>query len=651
MSDLAPSSSLPNGSSGKAIVDPPSTSASAPASAEAARASTPGLQTAASAWVLRVRTQVREGSVRAIFKRQNPSRRLVISYTLAELRAQMDVGAGQPLRLVAPKNEASAGDASQWRCDCPVGVGTETLCLHAALAARGLTDPVEAGEADADEAPDPSFVAQMEVSSGLANAAAHSQAMLERADDGIRVLEATVTKGANGLVCNCPLGSAPSCLHRVLVDAWARGARPARVTAGAVAAIAQAITARTGSDSADAEMDRPKQGERLPPEDVERFKPILERCDVLVSELLTFGLQRMSKATLERVDSLVMLARSAGVRDAAPREAGLGRLVRALEALRQVLDEFLQRLVTTTEREVLRALGVVRNLCRAVRANTGALPLIDFAGATQQEYEPVAVLDVQGLGFEAWVTPTGFAGVTTYVADCRTGRIYTRTQALPAELAEQFASRNWSSGWSDQLAAQPAFGGRSENGLDLAKNRFLLSGALLAQDSGRLSGSSKTQLAKRPPLPLDDARLRPTLLLGAGDAVRIARRLGFDALGRPPSSPPVALIPLKAISDSHFDDATQELSIGFLTTSDVELSCVLTYREDRELWFNNLERLTRAASPPRAIFGRLQLDAGGFRVEPITAYFEKGSPRHLTHGVLDVPARSEKQVVSIEVKS
>ena len=79
------------------------------------------------------------------------------------------------------------------------------------------------------------------------------------------------------------------------------------------------------------------------------------------------------------------------------------------------------------------------------------------------------------------------------------------------------------------------------------------------------------------------------------------------------------------------------------------LPCRITWRQDRHLWVENLEKLTRALSPPKAVLARFQLGAGGFRIEPLTAYFEKGAPQHLTYKPLDVPARAAPQVVPVPV--
>ncbi|HSN98163.1 MAG TPA: hypothetical protein VLS89_07690, partial [Candidatus Nanopelagicales bacterium] len=377
-------------------------------------------------------------------------------------------------------------------------------------------------------------------------------------------------------------------------------------------------------------------GERLPQEDVERFLPVLERVDALVAEIVSLGLQRVTEATLERIESLALAARALGVRDAAPRDAGLGRVVRTLDRLRQVVGEIRARIVTTTELDVLRELSVLRNLARAIRANTGALPLADFAGATQQEYVEAGVVDAQGLGFEAWTTPAGFAGVTAFVADLRTGRVLTRTNTLPAEIASGLAARGWgTTSWAEQLAAQSAFAGVSISFLDLGRGRYLLTGAQIAPDSGRLSGSGKTQLARRAPVPLDDPRLRPSVLLDAGDAARIAGRLGFDPLGRAPSSPPVALIPVRAVSSARFDRMTQRMTMVIETARGARALCALTYREERSLWLDNLERLGKAQVTPDALFCRLRLEDGALALEPITAYYKGAGPRHLTHEPLE----------------
>jgi hypothetical protein len=614
---------------------------------------TPGLTTAAQGWALAGRASEGAGRVRATFAR-GEGREVAITYELGARRATLDAGGGRVVALSLSTDPAGAIDPASWTCSCPAaGVAA---CLHVALAARGLAEEAEHDEGGGvdlgEDAPDPRYAADLELSPGLAAAAARSDAAIERIEGGgLRVLAATVTPAAGGgLACDCPMRDAPACLHRALAAAWGRGERHAHADAAAPRAT-PAAPAGGAAAAAAAGAPAARAGEELPAEDVDRFRPTLDRVEALVAELVSFGLQRATPATLERVDALVIAARALGVRDGAPRHAGLGRIARGLERLRQILGEFQARLVTTTELDVLGELAVLRNLARAVRANTGALPLADFAGATQQEYLEVPAIDAQGLGFEAWTTPAGFAGVTAFVADLRSGRVLTRTNTLPADLAADFASRGWSSNsWADQLAAQPAFAGASVTYLDLARNRFLLSGAMVAPDSGRLSGSGKTQLGKRPPIPLDDPKLRPSTILGAADAVRIASRLGFDPLGRPPSSPPVAILPVRSISASRFDRASQRLSLAVETDRGARVGCALTYRDDRALWIDNLERLARAVTPPRALFVRLRLDGGALVIEPLTAYFEKGPPRHLTYKPLDVEVKRPATTPGEEVK-
>ena len=440
------------------------------------RVASAGLQTALAAWVLSDRAAPGEGSVRAVFKRRAPAQRLEISYALKEGRASLDAGAGRVLRL-SVRGEDVAGDPSAWTCDCPAG--RELVCLHAALAARGLAEDVEAGAPGEDEAPDPSFACALEAPSGMLAAAERSRAALERVGEGIRVLGATVTRGASRTRLRLPHG------RRARVPAPAAGGRLGAGPPAGAPGRRRHRRARPGRRPRRAvpEERAPRAGEQLPPQDVERFRPIVDRADALVAELLTFGLQRMTKVTLERVDTLVLRPARPGCATAPRATPAWGGWCARWRGCARCWRSSWPR-VTTTELDVLHALAVVRNLGRALRANTGALPLIDFAGPTQQEYEQVPVLDVQGLGFEAWVTPTGFAGTTVYVADCRTGRIYTRSNTLPEDLASRMAAESWSASWADQLAAQPAFAGRSESYLELARSRFLLSGALLAQDSG-----------------------------------------------------------------------------------------------------------------------------------------------------------------------
>jgi HAMP domain-containing protein len=368
-------------------------------------------------------------------------------------------------------------------------------------------------------------------------------------------------------------------------------------------------------------------GETLAAEDLSRFDPILVCIDTLLTDLILWGLDRTTAATLERIESLRIAAESTGVRPNAPRHAGLGRLAGALSRLGTRLREYSGRVVTTTELDVLAEIAVTLNLLRAIRANTGALPLSDFAGATHKEYVPAPPLDVQGLGLEAWISP-GYAGVTAYVADLRTGRILTRTATRQAGAAQARPPADWAA----ELAEGHAFGKSPRTLRDLASHRFVLSGALLAPDSGRLSGSQETALAERPRLPQGHPRLRAFMLLGRGDAVRIARRLVFDPLGRPPHSPPVALLPVLSMTASDFDQKTQELSFQVTLPGGTHMDCRLTFRDDRETWIDQLETLSRTSPPPRHLFARLSLQGGALRIEPLTAYFRDEPPQHLTLG-------------------
>jgi hypothetical protein len=87
---------------------------------------------------------------------------------------------------------------------------------------------------------------------------------------------------------------------------------------------------------------------------------------------------------------------------------------------------------------------------------------------------------------------------------------------------------------------------------------------------------------------------------------------------------------------SRFDRATQRLGLELTTKSGARLVSGIAYRDDRALYLDNLEKLARATPPPKLVFGRLKVDSEGFGIEPLTAYFDKGRPRHLTFRELDV---------------
>lgn len=583
-----------------------------------------GLEAAGALWRIRNRSTPREGVVRAAFA--HAAQRYDVSVDLNQGRARADRGRGHASLLILQRGPGEAADPRAWTCDCPAGAALGA-CLHATLVTAALVREVES--LAEDDVPDARFARGVAASSGLVAAAEKYRASIDKLDDSVRVGDAIVDLRGQALGCDCPLGDASTCLHRVVVDAWARGARPARPTSGVAiswaGAIAQAPTDERAESTA---------GERLPDEDVVRFAPVIERVESLSAEMICFGLQRTSAATLERIFALITEARALGVRDAAPRHAGLGRLIRALERLVELVRQFQERVVTTSELDVVRELSIMRNIIRAIRANAGALPLSEFAGATQMEYEAAPALDVQGIGFEVWTTLAGFGGVTAYVADLRTGQILTRTNAL--------ALADLPSGWPESLASQAAFAGNSTSFADVARGRFLLSGAQIAREAARLSGSSKTQLAKRDPIALDDPKLRRLTIAGVADALRIARRLGFDPLGRPPASPPMGLVPVESIEPAEWDRRTQTLRLA-IKTKGARLPVAIGYRDSIKLYVDNLERLSKAETKPAFILCRVRA-AAELGLEPITAYYQgtakDGSPRlerkHLTFKELDV---------------
>ena len=580
-----------------------------------------GLDTVIAAWALVDRSEQR-GRVRATFARRAPNRKWSFAYAADHRAATLDAGDGRNVALVAI-DEA-------WRCDCPAS-HSSLPCLHVALVARGLTDAIDEASLGEGDAPDPAYAVEIsEASEGLWAAARASKQSLERGDGCIRVQSATI-RGVDGkLVCDCPMGDMPACLHRILVSQWARGERSAR--GKSVGAIAGAIGMATPAAAAGAGL-RARGGETLAPEEMERFAPLLVRIESLIAELLTFGLQRMSAGTLERTDALIAFAAGITKRDAAPRDAWVGRIVRSLKPLRTLLQQFQEHIVTITELVVLREIAIVHNLVRAMRSNTGALPLAEFAGSVQQEFDPIPALDIQGLGLEVWTAVSGHQGVTAYTLDLRSGRMLTRSESKPAELAERAA--NSAAGWADQAIAASAFSGTTITLADIARERYLVQGALAAE-SGRLSGSGKTQASKREKLDLEDPKLRAALLTGLADAQRIAARFVFDPLGRPPASPPIALVPIARMTPTAYDKLRQELSFEIETAGGMTLPCILTYRDVHALWFDNLDRLSRAANPPRALLCRLRLDEQGLTVEPLTAHFKKGAPKHLTYEKLDI---------------
>jgi len=452
---------------------------------------------------------------------------------------------------------------------------------------------------------------------GLRRAAAHTALVATPIGEGTaRVGAATVRWEGSRLACDCPMGDAPACLHRLVASGDAR-----RIVESTEIERAHAAKAP----------ERASGEPRLPKEDVARFAPILSEVDALVAETTALGLRRAARALGDRVRALSARAASMRARARAPREAGLARLASTLDRLSTLLSALEGPDAGTAEAGALAALAVTRNLSRALRANTGALPLEDMAGSAHREYVEVPPIEVQGLGLEAWVTAGGIAGVTAYVAVLGEGRVLTRTTLTKGKPAAPMDPRTW----AEALAAGPAFARSSITMRDLARGRFALSGAKIAPSYGRLSGSSATSAASRPALPCEDPRLALHVLAGPKDAARHGQSLVFDPLGRPPRAWPIALLPVSSLAPSDFDPATQALTLRMRVGRGAKLRTSLAFRDERALWFDNLEVLSRAARPPRWLSVRLGREGGELVIEPISALSQDAGWLDLTLDVLD----------------
>jgi len=430
----------------------------------------------------------------------------------------------------------------------------------------------------------------------------------------VRVGRATVELREGQARCDCPLGDEPVCLHRLIATADAGGPKE-----------------QTSVETT----PPPPSAERLPAEDLARFLPILDEVDALAAEIVALGLRRAGRVAFEKTRALAARAAATRPRPRGPREAGLGRATRALERLAALLPALAGPEGGSAVPSALAELALLRNLSRALRANRGALALADIAGAPRSEYVEVPSLEVQGLGLEAWIDRGGTAGVTAYVAvlegsNLKPRRVLARTVIAKSSWGRTFDVRSF----APALAAGPAFAGSGATMRDLARGRFSLAGARVAPQTGRLSGSGMTSAAARPALPLDDPQLAPYVLASPKDAVRLSETLVFDPLGRPLPSLPVALLPVKELAPSDFDPTTQRLLLKLKTAGGARLSTALAFREERALWFDNLEIASRTSPAPRWLCVRLARDGGELVLEPLTAFFVAYGALDLTLDVL-----------------
>jgi hypothetical protein len=376
--------------------------------------------------------------------------------------------------------------------------------------------------------------------------------------------------GPEGMVCSCH--AAGPCEHRVAAVLAFQAARGVRVL----------------DDPADPALTVSAGAPRTRDE-------VLASVGLVVAEMVTLGLARLSRGTAERLRTLAISAHGVDL----PR---LERMVRSLAAEAELY------LARDAQAESARLLGLAARV-EALRVGLTRNPSPHLIGLHRTTYEPVGDIEVVGLGARAWRSGSGFAGLTVYFWDRSARDWATWTDARPLTVGGfDPVSRSQAEGpWSG--ISSPA---------EAARRILRLTGCWRNRE-GRLSGRPSTQ----------------AITMGAAEPASIPARIEhWDAVadkaralfggGFRDRSEQDAIVLLSPASwgAARFNDVRQELVRLVFDPEGRPLSLVLRHLKETDQAVTTLKDHDPADT--RSVLGILHLEAGQLAVEPIALHTAGG---------------------------
>jgi hypothetical protein len=304
-------------------------------------------------------------------------------------------------------------------------------------------------------------------------------------------------------------------------------------------------------------------------------------------EVVGLGLCRLSSASQARFETLATSAHG----------VDLPRLERLLRGLADEIGGWLRRDSQASSGGILARAAQAAALSTALQALQPSL-----VGRHRSRYERVGELELVGMGARAWRTRSGYAGLTVYLWERRSGRWNTWTDARPvgtpgfSALARYTAPGPW---------------GGCESPAAAATRRFRLTGAW-RNSAGRLSGRESMRMVEiGMPGPDDGNAISSWSAL-----VPIAWQAFGTGLAEPNDLVQVVLLEPKAWAGSTYDQVLQELRVGVVDRDGRALLLALSHTDENQRAIETLEAAVR--NHPPLILGILHLRHGALAVEPIS---------------------------------
>ncbi|PJI93508.1 hypothetical protein [Luteimicrobium subarcticum] len=315
----------------------------------------------------------------------------------------------------------------------------------------------------------------------------------------------------------------------------------------------------------------------------------------VLRDTVRIGVSHLSPAVVDRLTTAAVGAQGVEYH----------RLARALRGVADQADLVLARSARADDLALLDEVAAAHALVVALdtAAADGRAPAA-LVGRARTAYEGTRPLDLVGLGGVPWRSGTGYHGVTAVFWSPTLGRMLTRTDARPVDLAGFDPRARW---------VQPAPWSGLSSPADTAGRAITLTGARLSAD-GRLSGAGPVS-ARATPLDgsalVDRLPVRTTWETLGGDPVRGLTGAGDAAEAwvvlRPASS-----------SDARWDPAEQvvrwQLADGEGAVLDVELpwSRLHAHAVDR------IERLGDSLPADALVVVRVRRTRGRLVGEPLS---------------------------------
>jgi hypothetical protein len=400
-----------------------------------------------------------------------------------------------------------------------------------------------------------------------------------------------VGAGLAGMLCSCHEPS--PCAHRVVAILGHRVAR------GVDAPPASA-------ESLDASAEAPRTRDQ-----------VCEATRVACAEIVTMGLSRLSRSSVERLRTLATSAHG----------VDLPRLERVVRALADEIDRWLGRGPTAADEEVVARAALAATLARAL-----AKPTAELVGQHRGRYERVQQLDLIGVGAHAFRSASGYRGLTVHLWD-RGARVWCSwTDARPEGVAGFDPVQRFTGPGPWRGCPSPAIA---------SANHIQLQSAWRSR-SRRISGRESTRMVALGPT--TSAEL-PAPITRWSELVSQARSALVTGLGEADEGAALALLRPTSWLPAAFDRLAQRLERPVVDEVGRRIALTIPHGPDTKMALADLEALTPADGA--MVFGRLVLQAGALALSPISV-IETSAVR--SFGLLSPSAKASSTGTTQEVE-